>query len=268
MNNSCVIIAQGKTGSTGMFHSLLQTERWGKNYYEPKGKVSNPDRKNCLTKLVLEDFEVTDDKKMMKMLVTLSRYRHKIVLVRDPRDRFVSGLCFRGYRHLKCHATKAKYYDLLKQKSKDPSSISCVELSNELRRLSSDNFDLIKDAKEGGFRLAWLYHNLEKKIFYRYEDFVKGDFEEVEDYIGLKGLAHAPVDKYGTRKKAIRKKATGDFRHWFTPEDVEFFRDEDNFMLDYMSYFGYNNIEDWELAPEQIIEPEFSYKYFKKLVGL
>ena len=59
----------------------------------------------------------------------------------------------------------------------------------------------------------------------------------------------------------MRKKAYGDWRHWYTEEDVALFKQA---YLPYMAAVGYD-CDDWELSPEPVIEPEFSSLYMRSL---
>jgi hypothetical protein len=59
----------------------------------------------------------------------------------------------------------------------------------------------------------------------------------------------------------IRKKASGDWRHWFTEEDITLFKPA---FTPYMEFIGYD-CEDWSLDPRPIIEPEYSSVYMQSL---
>jgi hypothetical protein len=59
----------------------------------------------------------------------------------------------------------------------------------------------------------------------------------------------------------IRKKAIGDWRHWFTEEDVEVFKPA---YLPYMELIGYD-CNDWAISSKPVIEPEYSSIYMQSL---
>ena len=63
------------------------------------------------------------------------------------------------------------------------------------------------------------------------------------------------------KAKVVRKKAMGDWRHWFTESDVEFFKSA---YLPYMALVGIN-CEDWTLSSRPVIEPEYSSAYMQRL---
>ena len=59
----------------------------------------------------------------------------------------------------------------------------------------------------------------------------------------------------------IRKKSTGDWRHWFTEEDVSLLKPA---YTGYMTLIGYD-CDDWNLVENPVIEPEYSSVYMKNL---
>ena len=63
------------------------------------------------------------------------------------------------------------------------------------------------------------------------------------------------------KAKVVRKKATGDWRHWFTEEDVALYKPA---YLPYMKFVGYD-CEDWTLMTNPTIEPEYSSAYMQNL---
>jgi hypothetical protein len=59
-----------------------------------------------------------------------------------------------------------------------------------------------------------------------------------------------------------RRKAYGDWRHWYTEEDVAFYKPV---YLPYMELIGYDR-DDWTLSSEPVIESEYASMYIKGLV--
>jgi hypothetical protein len=98
-------------------------------------------------------------------------------------------------------------------------------------------------------------------FFYKYEDMVSGRVAEINAYLGFPLKAEAEVPKGSGKEKVVRKKAFGDWRHWFTEEDVALFKPA---YLPYMQAIGYD-CADWALASEPLIEPQFSSAYVRNL---
>jgi hypothetical protein len=101
-------------------------------------------------------------------------------------------------------------------------------------------------------------------FLFEYEDMVNGNFEALNTYLGFPVQTDAEVPKSTGKAKVIRKKSIGDWRHWFTAEDVELFKPA---FLPYMQLIGYD-CDDWQLSTDPVIEPEYSSEYIKRLPRL
>ena len=90
---------------------------------------------------------------------------------------------------------------------------------------------------------------------------VANNFDALNHYLWFEVQADATVPVASGKAKVIRKKTAGDWRHWFTKEDVEFYKPA--FTL-YMDQIGYD-CNDWTLDPRPVIEPDYSSVYMQKL---
>jgi hypothetical protein len=63
------------------------------------------------------------------------------------------------------------------------------------------------------------------------------------------------------KAKVVRKKAVGDWQHWFTEEDVDLFKP---LYLPYLEIVGYDS-NDWTISSNPIIEPQYSSGYIQRL---
>jgi hypothetical protein len=98
-------------------------------------------------------------------------------------------------------------------------------------------------------------------FLFTFEDMVAGKFEALNTYLGFEVQADATVPSASGKAKVIRKKSTGDWRHWFTAEDVEIFKPT---FRPYMELIGYD-CDDWSPNPNPVIEPEYSSVYMQNL---
>lgn len=71
---------------------------------------------------------------------------------------------------------------------------------------------------------ATLLRALEKNGFFTYEDMVGKNFDGLSQYLGFQTGEEAEVPTSTGKAKVVRKKAVGNWRHWFTEEDVELFK--------------------------------------------
>jgi hypothetical protein len=98
---------------------------------------------------------------------------------------------------------------------------------------------------------------------FRYEDMVNKQFDGLNAHLGFSISPNAEVPSGTGKQKVVRKKATGDWRHWFTEADVEFLKPA---YTPYMELIGYD-IDDWLLSPEAVIEPQYSSMYMQGLIA-
>lgn len=193
------------------------------------------------------------------------RYDRKIWMTRDPRDVAVSRMLYRwhrGYRGRK--GQFRKHLALVLRKEQNPSGtpfheicryaghgswpISTAQVVEEERLRYEQMYDFVKSLGPEWF-------------LFKYEDMVHGHLEALNAYLGFKIEAYAEVPKSTGKAKVVRKKASGDWRHWFTEEDVALFKPA---YLPYMELMGYD-CEDWTPASSPCIEPAYSSTYMRNL---
>ncbi len=193
-------------------------------------------------------------------------YDRKIWMARDPRDAAVSRMLYRWH---KGHKGKKKQYEahlaLVLKKEKDPASVSFAELC----RYSGHNGwprsidDVVAEEQVRYDRMHAFVKELGEDWFlFKYEDMIAGNFDALNDYLGFSVKVDAEVPASTGKAKVVRKKASGDWRQWFTEQDVELFKPA---YKNYMELIGYD-LDDWALAGNQVIEPEYSSVYMQNLL--
>ena len=95
----------------------------------------------------------------------------------------------------------------------------------------------------------------------RYEDMVDKKFDALNAYLSFETEFDAEVPSGTGKEKVVRKKAYGDWRAWFTEDDVAFFKSA---YAPYMEIVGYDG-GDWNINEQPLIEPEFSSQYMQRL---
>jgi hypothetical protein len=91
---------------------------------------------------------------------------------------------------------------------------------------------------------------------------VQEKLDGINRYLGFELKPRAEVPKGSGKDKVVRKKGFGDWRHWFTPEDIALFKPA---YLPYMEAAHYD-CDDWALADLPQIDPRFSSRYIRNLV--
>jgi hypothetical protein len=192
-------------------------------------------------------------------------YDRKIWMARDPRDAAVSRMLYRWHRGYSGNQEQYEaHLDLVLKKEQNPDSIpfhvicryaghngwpvTTEEVVEEERVRYQSMRDFVK-----GLGDDW--------YLFMYENMVGKNFSGLNEHLGFEVAADAEVPKSTGKAKVVRKKAVGDWRHWFTEEDVELFKPA---YLPYMELIGYD-CNDWMLSEEQVIEPEYSSEYIQNL---
>lgn len=251
----CLILGQGKSGTSALFYSIVNRMPGAISIFEP---VPMSREQLEPTDLVVKKLiEYLDDEEI-KML---EQFDKRIYIMRDPRDAIVSRLLYIVWdRKFVYDDTKLGIFiDAIRQKERDPASISVVKLYELM-----DSLDQVRvlNAVQRLNRKTVDFLNKHGDRFYsfKYEDFVQGNLGDIRDYLGLDIDNEIEVAEIHQRVK--RKKSAGDWKNWFTEEDVLYFKRE---FADIMGIDNYN--DDWELNSVPVIEPEFSSEYVKRIAN-
>ena len=248
-----LITGLSKSGTTALYHALKQSlPRYYTCLFEPRRHVAGGRSPFVLSKVLIN---VDVDAK----IENFDRFHRKILLVRDPRDNLVSRLLYEIYDRKFLHddGKVRLFLERLEQKRKTPSSISLLELFRVLGKLS--DADLVERAVrriQAGLRFEALHRGC---FVYRYEHFVATRYASLEAYLGF-ALKFSGNVGAGHRRVA-RTKSAGDWRNWFTMQDVEYFGP---ILREYMNKYGYE--DEWTLNPGAEILPEHSTEYVMRLV--
>jgi hypothetical protein len=198
-------------------------------------------------------------------------YDRKIWIARDPRDAAVSRMLYRWHKLYWWHrgyTEKKKQYlahlDLVLRKEQDPTSIPFHVIC---RYAGYNGWPITTEVVVVEERIR--YQNITEFVktlggdwyLFTYENMVGKNFSDLNEYLGFDVEENAEVPKTTGKAKVVRKKAVGDWRHWFTEEDVDLFK---RAYLPYMELVGYD-YNDWSLDPNPVIEPEYSSTYMKSL---
>ena len=261
-----LILGTGKTGTTVMVYKVsgglpnchaFSGGRPGKY----TGEYENAVYKHTYEERKGKSFEV------FKEHLEKEHYDRKIWMARDPRDAAVSRMLYRWHRGY--DGRKQQYenhLELVLKKEKDPSSVSFAEICRYTGHDTSPRSveAVIEEESRRYQQMSDFVKGLGSDwILYKFEDMVAQKFDALNEYLGFEIEADANVPSSSGRAKVIRKKGTGDWRQWFTEEDMELFKPA---FLPYMELIGYD-CDDWQPDPNPVIEPEFSSVYLQSLPG-
>ncbi len=192
-------------------------------------------------------------------------YDRKIWLARDPRDAAVSRMLYRWHKgHRGNKEQYQAHLELVLKKEQNPRSVPFYVIC---RYTAHNGWPITTEAVVEEERIR--YQNMsafvktlgEDWYLFTYESMVDKNFDSLNNYLGFQVEEDAEVPKSTGKAKVVRKKAMGDWRHWFTEEDVDLFKPA---YLTYMKVIGYD-CDDWTLSENPFIESEYSSMYMKRL---
>ncbi|PSJ36926.1 sulfotransferase family protein [Allosphingosinicella deserti] len=194
------------------------------------------------------------------------RFDRQIVLVRDPRDRLVSGLLYRNYHasFIRDEKSAAEFLDLLRQKEADPRSVSVLDLLTAFERLErgvDSPSSWIEQYKDRGIALPLQFHDRRPQLpVFRYEQLVDEEFGPLEEILGisLDGAASVPE----ALQRVVRTKRYGAWRNWFTPEDCDTLRPLFQPYLD-----RYYPTARWDLGTSAQLNPKYGSVYAERVIN-
>jgi hypothetical protein len=259
-----LILGTGKTGTTVMVYKVagglpnchaFSGGRPGKYV----GDYENAVYKHTYEERKGKSFEVFQEH------LSKENYDRKIWMARDPRDAAVSRMLYRWHKGFK---GKKKQYEahlgLVLKKEKDPNAVTFCEICRHTGHNGwPRTVEQVVEEEQHRYQQMVKFVNLlgNDWFLFTFEDMVDGKFEALDNYLGFEVQADATVPSTSGKAKVIRKKTTGDWRHWFTAEDIEIFKPA---FTPYMELIGYD-CEDWSLIPNPVIEPEYSSVYMQNL---
>ncbi len=262
-----VIAGQPKTGTTALYVRIknsVPSDAWC--LFEPKEylpPVAVPSPQWVVAKVLIgrayargaeprtDGFYVDHE--------SFASFDRKIHILRDPRDNLVSTLLY-GVRHTSFYSSDRRldqFLHLLQEKERNPAAVSMLRLLDAMAALDRGvellpSFLVRQELVKRFLTMYPEYHRVP------YADFVDDKIENLEGYLGFRLTGSARVESH---TRVTRTRGYGDWKNWFTAEDVAFFRP---LLEDYVQLAGLP--DDWELAREPIVPTEFASGYVRRVV--
>jgi len=238
-----LIAGLAKSGTTGLWSKIVNSYSWWHHSYFENDYLGQTKKRMICKQLIGPNFDVAKFEIFEKI----------VWIVRDPRDRLISYCLYRAYDHrYDDESFVRELLGLLAQKENDSDSVSIERLEKlvELPTPTMQSSFFWNDAsipKDRGFVL-------------KYEDFVDGRFDGLEEYLGRKLTGKARVPKKLSR--VVRTKSHGFWRDWFTAEDVEHYRP---LFQEFMELYNYP--ADWETHEVKTVDPNACSRYARRIVN-
>jgi len=192
-------------------------------------------------------------------------YDRKVWIARDPRDVAVSRMLYRWHRGRMGHKQQFQaHLDLVLKKEQDPASVTFTEIC---RYTGFDDWprslqDVVEEERLRYEEMTGFTGSLGDDWFlFSFEDMVQQNYEALNAHLGFEVQKDTEVPESTGKAKVIRKKASGDWRHWFTEQDIELLKPV---YTPYMQLMGYD-CDDWTPSDRPCIEPAYSSEYMQRL---
>ena len=250
-----------KTGTSALFYLIANSVgNSAELLFQPKKCPKNLDHDKTMVIAKVMIAPSSD-------LESFSSFDKKITIVRDPRDRIISSLLYYQFHGRYIVQDKGRISDvinLFKEKESNPSKISIREIVERLSIIRRDT-EWSKDVfgvniTKSQSRLYDYIENIKDGTHYKYEDFVLGKYDQLEDYLGLKLGSSTKLPT--NLRRVERTKNSGDWRNWFTQEDIAYCQP---ILETWLEKFGYKS-NDWTLNKSPIISPEHCSLYVAQLL--
>jgi hypothetical protein len=254
-----LVAGLAKTGTTGLLYLIINSlGEKPRILFEPKVSPEN---------LVQETNDI-----VAKVLIgpdlnylSFSGFDKKITIVRDFRDQIISALLYSQFHANYLHDKKSvkEVCKVLEAKEKKPSTVSIRDILSVIEKVSgkSVTFSDHLDRTQNFIKLFDEYaESITDGFIYKYEEFVSKNYSGLESFLGFSLSGSPKVPEMFSR--VIRTKSSGNWRNWFTHEDVRNYKP----ILDpWLEKYTYDP-EDWSLNPDPLIFPDHCSKYFMRLV--
>lgn len=257
-----VIFGQPKSGTTFLFYLLKQALPDDTQTVFERADNSIRDNQPILAKVLLEKHISTS----FPEYENFTTYDKTLFLVRDPRDWIISAVLFLTQTYPTIYSKPAIIEDILlwlKLKQDSPQSYPFNQLIRKIVEYTSfkEINNLLSSLEK---HHKWLFNfesQLKNPCRIHYEALLQQQLEPISKYLGI-SIPYTSVEIPDYHNHVIRSCASGNWKHWFTPEDEVFFKP---LFADYLD--RYYPDHDWELAETPRIDPEHGTMYVDRVVN-
>ena len=253
-----VVVGPAKSGTTALYFALLESLQ-GRVHtlFEPQtarqmeSVFGAAGHDHTLTKVLLGE--------AVKSHFDFTAHDKVVYLRRDPRDNVISRLLYRAAMFKRSGDLGAfREYDALIRAKVAGEPISVKNIFRESLRLTGAAHEW------SGLGLKWacdhavrFVENADNCYVLKFEDLVDGQLTALSSYLGIEVKQNARVGE--PYKRVERSRSYGEWVHWFTPADVEFYRP---LFVEYMNFFGYG--DDYSLQSKRAINRQNSIDYIQQ----
>ncbi len=260
-----MLLGLGKSGTTALLYKVAAGLPGSQAFSGGRPGKYIGDYENAVYKHTYEERKGKDFD-LYREHLKKEHYDRKVWIARDPRDVAVSRMLYRWNRGCMGHRQQFReHLELVKKKEADPLSVPFYEICRYTGRHGWPR-DIQSVVDEERARYKHMYDFAsglgDDWFLFTYEDMVNKNFAALNNYLGFEVQDDKEVPDSTGKAKVVRKKVSGDWRNWFTAEDIEFFKPA---YSPYMELMGYDG-NDWAPGSNPVIEPEYASGYMQNLI--
>ena len=254
------ILGQPRTGTTALYTRFCAALPAARALFEPSCYVPEPTdcSRDLVVKMLIGALPGQEPAQWSSCLACT----HLVLVVRDPRDTLLSALLFfpLWIARQRPEQNLAWVVQWLKHKEHQGRSVSLwpyfVEMLRQYGGMDADEASAWYCGQlEAFLKVCEMLSGMHTPCVVRYEDMMesRGSFAQLEARIGCL-LPAVPLPQ--AYRSILRRGTVGEWRQWFTQEDVEYFRP---LMQPYLRYHNY--ADEWTLASSPRINAATSLQY-------
>jgi hypothetical protein len=255
MAKRILILGLAKSGTTALHFKIKNSlEKGTIELFEPDMFIPKEEyKKQDIVAKVIVDHKATN------FTSFFNNFDKKILIVRDPRDLIISKLLFYKLQDIPFAKRKLKKFLTALQKKED--NPEDIPLSYVIKSSLECSFEEWLKILENKLDFLIALANLHKDVFViKYEDLIDGKVKKLEKFLGFKLVQKTKIsEKY---QKVVRSKRYGNWKNWFTQEDILIFRP---IFKKYMKKFNY--ADKWKANKIKKINKKESSEYVIKRVN-
>jgi hypothetical protein len=246
-----VIVGIGKSGTTALLyavHAAMPSQT--PVIFEPRTSfaVTSPD---VAAKILI-------DPRFPMEAGVFHQFDRIVLLVRDPRDIFVSKALYRTRGSVAMQSDPGKlaqYVALLREKEADPRAVPLARINalfDALTEAATTADEAMVQLLDG---VVAFHQSFPQAFVYKYESMVAGDFHALGQHLALDPASLVPRVP-AELQRVVRTRRAGNWRDWLTPEDVAHYRP---MFAPFMARYGYP--DEWALNDRPAIHADECSEY-------
>lgn len=267
------MVGTSKSGTTFLYFTLKKKVASINSHLIHEHHVEQKGNGNILSKQLIGEFlekegptvgKLKNNKELSEILSEItSTFSKRIFLVRDPRDNLISRFFwYHSYKNFKgLENDFNSSLSLIKQKEKEPSSVSFKHLIDNLKFCDNHFYTKVFEQHHYIYNIA-IPHIISTNMWFvlSYEDMIDRKLDDLKEYLGLQFEIESNLN-LDNLKHVARTKSHNNWRSFFTEEDVNWLRPIYNDSLESLGY----DPSDWKLNNVDKLDPQFGSEYVKGL---